>query len=155
MPRHWLTAAWLLVGTLMGCQAPPEWWLRSYGSEQGDHDSRTNLAAIHEALASRHLHAAETREPLSNAGAVSASTGRPYAIEAAQPPSAVPSLHLALPSARIVRPPNRLGGFTPSPPIAAYDQRVVPPYTTMVPSPHPGTRCAPDLLGGQRCFSTP
>ena len=152
MGRQALTALLLLMATMLGCQSPPEWWLRRHQPER-DAEGAANLAAIRDARAGREqLRSAalqRSEDITHDASAID------LGLWSSQTPSAVPSSQLTLPPAHLVRPPTSRKALKPAPPVRDETPRVVPPYTTIVPSPHPGVRCGPDLLGGQRCFSTP
>jgi hypothetical protein len=149
-----------LMLMVMACEAPPDWWLRR-GMDQESAAHGRNRAAVMEALRSRREvgdHAPDSSARAPGAPGVMRLARPWYSIRAPEAPSSLPLAQQPIwPQAQIVKPP--MATLAPRS-HSAEDTRLlpnhpIPPYTTIMPSPHPGIRCFPDAAGGQRCFSQP
>jgi hypothetical protein len=150
--------AFLLLVT--ACETPPDWWVRR-GMDAGNEAHGSNRAAIIQALeAGRALSpraSGSQAEPRGEQGEMAVGRGW-YSIGQRESETVIPSPQQPVwPQAHIVRPPKAPAAVFSGP---TQDQMIqslhpVPPATTILPSPHPGTRCFPDSFGGQRCFSQP
>jgi hypothetical protein len=111
-------------------------------------EGRKNLAAIAEALIA-HRSDREQHSSVSESSRVNGQESPPASHHLPGPSMR----NFVLPQAHIVRPPEGRMRRSHSSIVHYPDSfhHVVPPYTIVVPSPHPGTQCFADYLGGQRC----
>lgn len=156
LPRVYAAMAFLLLVT--ACETPPDWWVRR-GMDAGTEAHGSNRAAIIQAL--------EAGRALSPRASASQADPRDeqrervvgrawYSIGPRESETVAPQQGV-WPQAHIVQPPKAPATVFSGPPQDQMIQSLhpVPSATTIVPSPHPGTRCFPDSFGGQRCFSQP
>jgi hypothetical protein len=156
-------SAMIVVLLATGCATPPEWWLGREMDAGHEAETSNRTATIQALEAGREVsRRVPASQPEPRGGEGGNAIGPPwYSIGPRDSVPSVPSVpshqQSVWPQAQIVSPPKAPATALSrsAPDQMSQPVHPVPPFTTILRSPHPGTRCFPDSFAGQRCFSQP